>query len=314
MAVMGLVSLNPFSTNIELCFKSPYNPTTPRKPPGVHLISFGGGSHGTGSLMGSGKIMGRLRIDQNTCKNGSLRNGGYPGFVNSGSRHENFKAGAKTALSPSVDTSAELNSNNGAPVQDERLPTTSERVEEFIEKAIFNCRFLTLMAVAGSLAGSMLCFLKGCAFVFDSFKEYFQSYIYHHGSGKVILLLVEAVDVYLMGTVMLIFGMGLYELFVNSLEIPDRNSTQQTSRATVCGSNLFGLFRLQERPKWLEIQSLDELKTKLGHVIVMVLLVGMFEKSKKVPIHSGVDLLCFSGSVLLSSGSLFLLSKLNAGK
>lgn len=313
MAVTGFMSLNPFSTSIEVCFKSPYNLKTPRKPPGgVKLISLGGGSQGTGSLMGSRKIIRRLRIDQKSCKNEGSSNGGYRGFVNSGSRHENFKVGAKTALSPSVNT--ELNSDNGVPVQDETVPKTSEKVEEFIEKAIFNCRFLTLMAVAGSLAGSMLCFLKGCAFVLDSFKEYFQSYIYHHGSGKVILLLVEAVDVYLMGTVMLIFGMGLYELFVNSLEIPDRNSTQQTSRATVCGSNLFGLFRLQERPKWLEIQSLDELKTKLGHVIVMVLLVGMFEKSKKVPINSGLDLLCFSGSVLLSSGSLFLLSKLNAGK
>lgn len=69
---------------------------------------------------------------------------------------------------------------------------------------------------------------------------------------------------------------------------------------------------MQERPKWLEIRSLDELKTKLGHVIVMILLVGMFEKSKKVPINNGLDLLCFSASILLSSGCLFLLSKLHS--
>ena len=69
---------------------------------------------------------------------------------------------------------------------------------------------------------------------------------------------------------------------------------------------------MQERPKWLEIRSLDELKTKLGHVIVMILLVGMFEKSKKVPINSGLDLLCFSASILLASGCLFLLSKLHS--
>jgi uncharacterized membrane protein YqhA len=68
---------------------------------------------------------------------------------------------------------------------------------------------------------------------------------------------------------------------------------------------------MQERPKWLEIRSLAELKTKLGHVIVMILLVGMFEKSKKVPIHTVPDLLCLSASILLSSGSLFLLSKLH---
>lgn len=189
-----------------------------------------------------------------------------------------------------------------------------QRLEELIEQSIFNCRFLTLMGVVGSLAGSILCFFKGCTFVFESFTEYFFACLRGIGTGKVILLLVEAVDVYLMGTVMLIFGMGLYELFVSSFDVPDGNCFSNGQRTTVCGSNLFGLFHLRARPKWLEIRSLDELKTKLGHVIVMILLVGMFEKSKKVPIHSGVDLLCFSASILLSSGCLFLLSKLHSVK
>ncbi|KAH9298662.1 hypothetical protein KI387_030344, partial [Taxus chinensis] len=110
---------------------------------------------------------------------------------------------------------------------------------------IFNCRFFTLMGIAGSLAGSALCFLKGCSFVFDSFKEYCQSWLYGHGSGQGILHLVEAIDVYLMGTVMLLLGMGLYELFVSSLQVRDQTSASQSSRATVYGSNLFGLFALQ---------------------------------------------------------------------
>ena len=67
---------------------------------------------------------------------------------------------------------------------------------------------------------------------------------------------------------------------------------------------------LQGRPKFLEITSLDEMKSKLGHVIVMILLVGMFEKSKKVPVNNALELLFFSGSVCLAAGCLFLLSKL----
>eukprot|EP00249_Psilotum_nudum_P004534 c18049_g1_i1 orf=440-1387(-) len=185
----------------------------------------------------------------------------------------------------------------------------SNRVEERIEGMIYNCRFLTLMAVGGSLAGSLLCFFKGCSFVVDSFVEYFHSCLRGFGTGKVILLLIEAIDVYLMGTVMLIFGMGLYELFISSLEVPSGNVS--TPRTPVSSSSFFGLFRLREHPKWLEIHSLDELKTKLGHVIVMVLLVGMFEKSKKVQIHSGMDLLCFAASILLSSSGLYLLAKLH---
>lgn len=187
-------------------------------------------------------------------------------------------------------------------------------IEEKIERTIFDFRFLTLFGVVGSLLGAVLCFLKGCLFVAHSYREYIRACF---GGGvhtsRVILYLVEAVDVYLMGTVMLIFGMGLYELFVSSLEVPGGmcRANLDGSRSTVCGSNLFGLFRLRERPKWLEIRSLDELKTKLGHVIVMILLVGMFEKSKKVIVHTSMDFLCFSASILLSSGALYLLSILH---
>ncbi|CAL9071191.1 unnamed protein product [Musa textilis] len=172
-------------------------------------------------------------------------------------------------------------------------------VEENIEKVIYRCRFFAFLPVAGSLMGSIICFLKGCTYVIDSFREYFFS------GGKVILTLVGAIDVYLIGTVMLVFGMGLYELFISNFDIAKMSSS---------GSNLLGLFKLLERPRCLEIQSVNELKTKVGHVIVMALLVGMFENSKKVTISSPTDLLCFAASILLSSSCLYLLSKLNATK
>eukprot|EP01018_Ginkgo_biloba_P008114 Gb_03867 [translate_table: standard] len=312
MEITRLENLSAFSTKYQGQLKN-----RGKQQRQYQLISLGGDSRGIGSLLSSKKLVGKLVINEIGGRNGVLRERGHLVVVNNCSRYENLKPGANNALPPSLGSSSELSSERVTPLRKQILPPkpdAAQAVEEFIEKAIFNCRFLTLLAVAGSLAGSLLCFLKGCAFVFDSFKEYFQSFLGHHGSGKVVLMLVGAVDVYLMGTVMLIFGMGLYELFVNSLGVPDRTCTPQVSRATVCGSNLFGLFKLQERPKWLEIQSLDELKTKLGHVIVMVLLVGMFEKSKKVPINCGLDLICFSGSILFSSGCLFLLSKLNSAK
>ncbi|CAM6099246.1 unnamed protein product [Calypogeia fissa] len=199
-------------------------------------------------------------------------------------------------------------------LETEQAARNLNNIEEKIERTIFDFRFLTLFGVVGSLLGAVLCFLKGCLFVAHSYQEYFRACF---GGGvhtsRVILYLVEAVDVYLMGTVMLIFGMGLYELFVSSLEVPGGmcRVLPDGARSTVCGSNLFGLFRLRQRPKWLEIRSLDELKTKLGHVIVMILLVGMFEKSKKVIVHTSMDFLCFSASILLSSGALYLLSILH---
>ncbi|KAG0452858.1 hypothetical protein HPP92_025522 [Vanilla planifolia] len=171
--------------------------------------------------------------------------------------------------------------------------------EERIEMGIYRCRFLTFFGVLGSLMGSVICYLKGCVYVMNSITEYFSN------GGKVIFMLVEAIDIYLIGTVMLVFGMGLYELFISNFDVA-KNSSH--------GSSFIGLFKLPERPKWLEIQSVQELKTKLGHVIVLVLLIGLFDKSKKVTINSPIDLLCFATSVLLSSGCLYLLSMLQSSK
>ncbi|KAK6934085.1 Uncharacterized protein family UPF0114 [Dillenia turbinata] len=154
-------------------------------------------------------------------------------------------------------------------------------------QTIYRCRFLTLLGVWGSLVGSLLCFVKGSTYIVASFFEYFVN------RAKVIMLLVEAIDVYLLGTVMLVFGMGLYELFVSNLDIAKSFPKDDIPHR----SNLFGLFTLL-----------------VGHVIVMLLLIGLFDKSKKAAINTPVDLLCFSASVLLSSGCLYLLSKLNGPK
>ncbi|KAJ9174549.1 hypothetical protein P3X46_013185 [Hevea brasiliensis] len=179
--------------------------------------------------------------------------------------------------------------------------------ESNIERLIFDFRFLALLAIGGSLAGSLLCFLNGCVYIFDAYKVYWTSCVKGIHSGQMVLRLVEAIDVYLAGTVMLIFGMGLYGLFISNVP-PDVPS--HVDRA-LKGSSLFGMFALKERPKWMKISSLDELKTKVGHVIVMILLVKMFERSKMVTIATGMDLLSYSVCIFLSSASLYILHNLH---
>ncbi|KAL5196638.1 hypothetical protein ABZP36_000150 [Zizania latifolia] len=187
-------------------------------------------------------------------------------------------------------------------------PTTkSTSVETIVERVIFDFRFLALLAVAGSLAGSLLCFLNGCVYIKDAYSVYWTSCVKGVHTGQMVLKVVEAIDVYLAGTVMLIFGMGLYGLFISntSTDVPS-----ESDRA-LQGSSLFGMFALKERPKWMKITSLDELKTKVGHVIVMILLVKMFERSKMVKITTGMDLLSYSVCIFLSSASLYILHNLH---
>ncbi|CAI9786098.1 unnamed protein product [Fraxinus pennsylvanica] len=182
-----------------------------------------------------------------------------------------------------------------------------QTTESSIERVIFDFRFLALLAVGGSLAGSLLCFLNGCVYIFDAYKVYWTSCVKGVHTGQMVLRLVEAIDVYLAGTVMLIFGMGLYGLFISNVPPDVPPATDRALR----GSSLFGMFALKERPMWMKISSLDELKTKVGHVIVMILLVKMFERSKMVTITTGVDLLSYSICIFLSSASLYVLHNLH---
>ncbi|KAL3613801.1 hypothetical protein CASFOL_041875 [Castilleja foliolosa] len=218
----------------------------------------------------------------------------HPKLPNFSFPHDRLRLNPTSVTAVASDVSSAALSHN--PKEDKM-----EKVEVIIEKVIYGCRFFAILAVFGSLVGSFLCFVKGCVYVVSSFQDYFIDRV------KVISWLVEATDVYLLGTVMLVFGMGLYELFISNLDkAKSMSDGQSTDR-----SNLFGLFALKERPRWLEIKTVNELKTKLGHVIVMLLLIGLFDNSKKAVIQSPFDLLCFAASVLLSAGCLFLLSKLN---
>ncbi|KAG9133431.1 hypothetical protein Leryth_013235 [Lithospermum erythrorhizon] len=67
------------------------------------------------------------------------------------------------------------------------LRKNSDKLEENIEKVIYGCRFLAILAVWGSLLGSLLCFVKGCTYIAAAFQEYMVN------RAKVIMFLVEAI-------------------------------------------------------------------------------------------------------------------------
>lgn len=79
--------------------------------------------------------------------------------------------------------------------------------------------------------------------------------------------------------------------------------------------NVFGLNWIvsQKIPTWVEMESMSEAKSKIGHAVMMILQVGVLEKFKNIPLSSAVDLACFAAAVIISSASIFFLSKLNMG-
>ncbi|GMP45130.1 hypothetical protein CsSME_00013758 [Camellia sinensis var. sinensis] len=182
----------------------------------------------------------------------------------------------------------------------------SLHAQMFIERTIVDCRFFALFAVAGSLLGSVLCFLEGCFLVIESYLQYFHAMSHRSDQGYVVQLLIEAIDMFMVGTAMLVFGMGLHVMFVGSKH-------GNSSHLPTPSSNLFGLFNLNTLPRWACMESVTQAKSKIGHAVIMILQVGVVEKFRSIPLVTALDLACFGGALLVSSACIFLLSQLSVG-
>jgi uncharacterized membrane protein YqhA len=100
-----------------------------------------------------------------------------------------------------------------------------------------------------------------------------------------VLRMISLIDGYLLGAFMFIFGFGLYELFLADL---------QEARSSLASGRI------------LQIKSLEDLKTRLGRVILIILIVEIFKDAYEVKAHSPLDLLYIAATVALIGLALYL--------
>lgn len=167
------------------------------------------------------------------------------------------------------------------------------------ENLLWNSRFMLVLAVVASIFAALALVLIGTYDVYSTLSGVFSvlgnSELSKDLDKKVIAQLIGAVDVYLIATVMLIFGVGLYELFIGKLSIMEAD---------------------QKSSKVLLIENLDQLKEKLASVIIMVLIVTFFKQALSLKYADVYSLLALSLSILLValSASLVIKSKLKGSK
>ena len=106
------------------------------------------------------------------------------------------------------------------------------------------------------------------------------------GYEELIKTFVSSVDIYLFAMVLVIFGMGVYELFISKIDPVEQKSDQ--------------------RPSWLQIKDIDDLKSSLGKVILMVLIVTFFKHAQAFDYTSALDLLILSIGIVLIALALHL--------
>ncbi len=164
--------------------------------------------------------------------------------------------------------------------------------EKVFEGGLWGSRFIVILAVFFGLIGAIALFAVASVDVYNVSAYIIDTYANHHHPAKfhemVVGEIIGAVDLYLIGVVMLLFSFGLYELFISEID-PAREE--------------------ENANKILSIHSLDQLKDKISKVIVMVLVVGFFKKVGLAEFTTPLELLYLALSITAVSVGLYFLSK-----
>ena len=166
-------------------------------------------------------------------------------------------------------------------------------MEKLFESGLWASRFMVILAVVFGLIGAVVLFSVASIDIFVTAKYVFTTYTTGAHPDKfhqdVVGGIIGAVDLYLIGVVMLLFSFGLYELFISEIDA----AKDETGKDN----------------KILAIHSLDQLKDKISKVIVMVLVVGFFQKVGHTTYSGALDMLYFALSITAVAVGLYFLGK-----
>jgi uncharacterized membrane protein YqhA len=171
--------------------------------------------------------------------------------------------------------------------------------ESLFEGSLWNSRFVILSAVVGSLLAGFAIFYMATVdviFLFQHALHYADSSMTDEARkalhDSTVSHIVEVVDGYLLATVMLIFSLGLYELFIS--DIDQAHGSKASSKILV-------------------INNLDDLKSRLAKVILMIMIVTLFEEALNMHIALPIDLVYMGASIALIALALYLTHAADAG-
>ena len=162
-------------------------------------------------------------------------------------------------------------------------------LEKIFETGLWSSRFITIFAVIFGVLGAVILFVVASVDIYQVIKvafDYYFSGIKPEDFHVLILSdIIGAIDLYLIGIVLLIFGFGIYELFISAIDMAD------------------------ERNQILNISSLDQLKDKIAKVIIMVLIVNFFQRVLHTDYNGAKEMLYFSASIMGLAIGLYFLGK-----
>lgn len=169
------------------------------------------------------------------------------------------------------------------------------KAESLFESFLWNSRYVVLLAVIASLCVSLAMFYLATVdgfYTIVHLGDYASSAMDSHTRAllrsQTVTHIVEVIDGYLLATVLLIFALGLYELFISKI---DEASESETASGV------------------LLINSLDDLKARLAKVILMILIVRYFEHVVNMTFETPLDILYLALGISFIGLALYLTHK-----
>ena len=164
------------------------------------------------------------------------------------------------------------------------------KFEDRFESTLWNLRYVVILAVILSVLASITLFIIGSWDILYSIV--FQNPLTNNNishNNDLLFKIISSIDLFLIGIVLLIFGFGVYELFISEIDIARDKFADST----------------------LKINSLDQLKNKIIKVVIIVLIVKFFEKILKLTpnFNTPQDLLLLSVSILAICLGFYLINK-----
>ncbi|EDX85376.1 Uncharacterized protein family, UPF0114 [Synechococcus sp. PCC 7335] len=161
----------------------------------------------------------------------------------------------------------------------------SKKIEITFETIIWNFRFFVLLPVIFSLLSAVKFFIIGTLDIWAGFSLRFDvSDPEGDITNRIVSYIIGGVDHYLIGIVLLIFALGIYELFISEIDV-----------------------KFEHEVNILQSESLEELKSKLVQVIVVALIVSLFKRMLGLELNQASDLAYGALAILLISVSSYLL-------
>lgn len=164
-------------------------------------------------------------------------------------------------------------------------------IERIFERFLWSSRWIVLIAVLSSLLLSIFIFYLATADIVGMVVNYFSTVgTLDYESKKelksdVIVAIIKVIDVYLLGIFMLIFSYGLYELFISKIDDAEKSEMSESI---------------------LLIKSFDDLKTRLGNVVLLILVVNFFQHAVELTYTDSLSLLYLGAGILLVSAAIYL--------